>query len=77
MRRVTVREIRRLLPEIEAALRAEGELIVTKRGRPIARLTAVEPTATRRPSNADLRALADANGILSEDLVRADRDARE
>ena len=42
MRQVTVREIRRLLPEIEATLQSEGELILTRRaGPPIGRPTPV------------------------------------
>jgi antitoxin (DNA-binding transcriptional repressor) of toxin-antitoxin stability system len=77
MRQVTVREIRSLLPEIEGTLRAEGELILTRHGRPVARLVAVAPEHPRRPSNADLRALMPSHQIASEQLVREDRDARE
>ncbi len=76
MRQVTVREIRRLLPEIEATLQAEGELILTRRGRPVARLVAVETAHPRRPSNADLRALMPIQQRTSEELIREDRDAR-
>jgi antitoxin (DNA-binding transcriptional repressor) of toxin-antitoxin stability system len=76
MRQVTVREMRRLLPDIEGALRAEGELILTRRGKPVARLVALAPERPRRPSNADLRALMPAHEVTSEQLVREDRDAR-
>ena len=66
MRQVTVREIRRLLPDIEAALRS------ARRGRPMARLVAVETWYPRRPSNADLHALMPTRQITSEQLVRED-----
>ena len=41
MRAVSVREMRALLPGLEDELAKSGELIVTRRGRPIARLTPV------------------------------------
>jgi antitoxin (DNA-binding transcriptional repressor) of toxin-antitoxin stability system len=76
MRRVTVREMRELLPEVEAALRAEGEIVLTRRGKPIARLLPMPEQRPRRPSNADLRAKMPFQEIPSEVLIREDRDAR-
>jgi antitoxin (DNA-binding transcriptional repressor) of toxin-antitoxin stability system len=76
VRTVTIREIRRLLPEMEGILGAEGELILTQHGRPVARLVALQPALRRRPSNADLRALMPPQETTSEQLVREDRDAR-
>jgi len=38
MRQVTVRQMRELLPEIDADLRANGEIVLTRRGKPIARM---------------------------------------
>jgi antitoxin (DNA-binding transcriptional repressor) of toxin-antitoxin stability system len=75
MRQVTVRQMRELLPEIEKELHAEGELILTRRGTPVARLVPLAPTA-RRPSNADLRAMMPLQTVTSEQLVREDRDER-
>ena len=77
MRRITVREMRELLPQIETELRAAGELILTRRGKPVARLVPVTPAVARRPSNADLRAMMPLQTVASEELVREDRDARE
>jgi antitoxin (DNA-binding transcriptional repressor) of toxin-antitoxin stability system len=76
MRQVTVREIRDLLPEIEEALRAEGELILTRRGKPVARLVPVVPARPRRPSHAEFRGRMQPQDVPSEALVRKDRDAR-
>jgi antitoxin (DNA-binding transcriptional repressor) of toxin-antitoxin stability system len=76
MRHVTVREMRELLPEIEAALRADGELILTRRGKPVARLVPLVAEQRRRPSNADLRAMMPLQKVTSEQLLREERDAR-
>lgn len=76
MRRVTVREMRELLPEIEAALQAEGELVLTRRGKPVARLVPIAPARPRRASHAAFRARTQPQDIPSEVLVREDRDAR-
>jgi antitoxin (DNA-binding transcriptional repressor) of toxin-antitoxin stability system len=75
MRRVTVREVRSLLPTIDATLAAEGELILTRRGKAIARLLPAVPRRPR-PSNADLRAQCPFQDVPSEVLIRDDRDAR-
>jgi antitoxin (DNA-binding transcriptional repressor) of toxin-antitoxin stability system len=77
MRRVTVREMRELLPEVEAALRAEGEIVLTRRGRPIARLVPMPEERPRRPSHAEFRASMPFQEIPSEVLIREDRDARD
>jgi antitoxin (DNA-binding transcriptional repressor) of toxin-antitoxin stability system len=76
MRQVTVREMRELLPEIESELRVEGELILTRRGKPVARVVPIGPPAARRPSNADLTAILPVQTVTSEELVREERDAR-
>ncbi len=76
MRQVTVREMRELLPTIEAALKADGEIVLTRRGRPIARLVALNPEQPTRLSNADLRAMMPLQTVPSEVLIREDRDSR-
>lgn len=76
MRRVSVREMRALLPDLERALAEEGELVLTRHGRPIARLTAAAEDRLRRPSHADLRARMPFQEVPSEVLIRQDRDKR-
>jgi antitoxin (DNA-binding transcriptional repressor) of toxin-antitoxin stability system len=75
MRRVSIREMRALLPRLDETLAQEGEMVIVRRGKPIARLL---PAAARpeRPSNADLRARCPFQTIPSEVLIREDRDAR-
>jgi antitoxin (DNA-binding transcriptional repressor) of toxin-antitoxin stability system len=42
---ITVREVRLHWPRAEQALRREGELVVTRDGKPVARLLPFEPMA--------------------------------
>jgi antitoxin (DNA-binding transcriptional repressor) of toxin-antitoxin stability system len=71
---LSVREARATLPDLEAILEEEGEVIIARRGQPIAR---VLPMEIRRnvPSHARLRAEMP---VLrsSQDLIREDRDER-
>jgi antitoxin (DNA-binding transcriptional repressor) of toxin-antitoxin stability system len=76
MRRVTVRQMRELLPDIEAALAAEGEMVLTRRGRPIARLVPVAETPAHPLSTATLRARTPPLVVPSEVLLRQERDER-
>lgn len=75
MRTLSVREAREALTTLEEILERDGELVVTRRGKPIARLVAATPTK-RPPTHDDLRALTPLLRRKSEDLVREDRDAR-
>ncbi len=75
MRRVSIREARERLTSIDELLAKEGEIVLTRRGRPIARLLPL--TGQRRlPSRANLRRKMAPVSTPSEALVRADRDAR-
>lgn len=72
---LTIREARAALTRLEEVLRREGEVVVTRRGRPIARLLPIRGPKPV-PSHADLRAATGRLTVRSEVLVRADRDAR-
>jgi antitoxin (DNA-binding transcriptional repressor) of toxin-antitoxin stability system len=48
MRTISVRDLRQRWPRAEAMLRAEGEIIVTRDGKPVARLTPVRAPKKRR-----------------------------
>ena len=47
---ITVRDLRQRWPEAERALQSEGEMVVTRDGRPVARLLPVRPARSRRPT---------------------------
>jgi prevent-host-death family protein len=75
MRHVTIREIRALLPELEQALEREPEIIVTRRGKPIARLTSL-PRERPRFDTSELRSGMKRVAVGSEVLIRQERDER-
>lgn len=77
MRTLNVRELRSAIPNLEATLAKEGELLLVSNGRPIARLSSVAPAPRRRlPSLAAFRATMKRVDTPSEVLVREDRDRR-
>jgi len=75
MTTLNIREMRAALTRLDEILTREGEILVTKRGRAIARLVPVRPAASM-PSHADLRARMPRLTVPSEVLVRQDRDGR-
>lgn len=74
MKSLTIREMRSSLSHLDRVLAEEGELIVTRRGRALARIIPLQG-ARRLPSHADLRASM-RRLAPSAPLVRKDRDSR-
>jgi len=75
MKTLSIREVREQLPEIERIVAENGEILVTRRGRPIARILALG----RRPglpSRRSLREQMTPSAVSSAELIRADRDER-
>ncbi len=75
MRTVSVQEARGALSRLEEILAREGEIIITRRGRPIARLMPMQ-SALERPSHVELRAKMPRMKVGSGQLVRLDREER-
>ena len=75
MKNVSIREVRALLADIENVVADEGELVVTRHGRPVARILPMESRSPFR-SHADLRARMPYQEVPSERLIREDRDER-
>lgn len=77
MREINIREMRRQLGRLDELLAAEGEVIVVRRGKPVARLIPTESVV--RPSHAalreHLRRSAQRKTSVEQD-IRADRDER-
>jgi len=74
-RALSIRELREALTRLEELLGRAGELTITRRGRPIARVLPVEHVRTA-PSHRRLRASMPRLAVPSEDLVTEDREAR-
>lgn len=75
MRTMSIREMRAQLGRLGEVLESDGEVVVTRHGRPIARLIPFDKPR-RRPCHDELRAAMPRLARSSEELVRADRDAR-
>lgn len=75
MRSLSIREIRAALGNLEKIVEQEGELLITRHGKPVAR---VLPLERRRPlpSHKAFRAGLPVMKVSSAELVRADRDER-
>jgi len=75
MKSLSIREVRKELAQLDELLARDGEVIVTRHGRPIARLL---PLASRlsMPSHAELRAGMPRLKSGSEAHIRAERDER-
>jgi prevent-host-death family protein len=75
MKNLSIREVRRELAQLDDLVAREGEVVVTRRGKPIARLL---PMRSKRgmPSHADLRASMPRLKKGSEKHLRAERDER-
>ncbi|TMG87136.1 MAG: type II toxin-antitoxin system prevent-host-death family antitoxin [Betaproteobacteria bacterium] len=75
MKSLSVREVRKELAQIDELVSREGEVVVTRRGKPIARLLPLR-SKRRMPSHADLRASMPRLKNGSEKLIRSERDER-
>ena len=75
MKTLTIREIRSALPRLDELLAEAGEVVITRRGRPLARIVPVRPRGGM-PSRAALRASMPKMKVPSEVLIRQDRDSR-
>ncbi len=73
MKRLSIRDLRSILPRLSELVEEEGELVITRRGTPIARIL---PMRSRggMPSHAELR-LRTQKLSSSAPLLREDRDA--
>lgn len=75
MTQLSVRAIRAELTRIDRLLALRGEVLLTRRGKPVARLLPVRQAA-RPASHADLRRRMKRLAVGSEFYLRAERDER-
>jgi prevent-host-death family protein len=75
MKSLTIRQTRQALSYLETLLASEGEITITRRGRPIARVTPIDRKRSM-PSHLDLRDKMAPMSVGSEELIRNDRDER-
>lgn len=75
MRTLSIREMRNELGRLDQLIGKEGEILITRRGHPIARLVPAGG-ARKKPSHAELRAVMPRLATGSEQLLRSERDER-
>lgn len=75
MKKLSIREARQSLSQLDRLLSAEGEVVITRRGEAVARLTQVSKKRPI-PSHRDLRRRMPLMRKGSEKVVREDRDSR-
>jgi len=75
MKKLSIRETRQALSKLDRLLEVEGEVMITRRGKAIARVIQI---SRRRliPSHRDIRERMSRMGKRSEKIIREDRDAR-
>jgi antitoxin (DNA-binding transcriptional repressor) of toxin-antitoxin stability system len=75
MKEISVREARQIIGKLDDILEKEGEVQITKRGKPIAKICALNSTR-RMPSHKSLRNRMSQMKKESVDLIRSERDDR-
>lgn len=75
MKKLSVREMRANIGRLDELVDEAGELIISRRGQPIARVLPISETR-QRPNHADLRQRTPPLATSSADLIRAERDER-
>ncbi len=75
MKKLNIREARAALSHLEEILEKEGEITITRRGKPIAILSPLEGERAM-PSHKELRRSMPRMERGSEELIREDRDGR-
>jgi antitoxin (DNA-binding transcriptional repressor) of toxin-antitoxin stability system len=75
MKKLTIREVRQALTYLDHLLSVEGEVMITRRGEPIARVVQVDRKRPI-PSHRDLREGMREIKTGSEKLIREERNAR-
>lgn len=72
---MSIREIRQQLPQLQTVLEKAQEIVVTRHGKPLARIIPLSQTR-KKPNHAKLRALQPRQQTASSITIRADRDER-
>jgi prevent-host-death family protein len=75
MKKLSIREVRKELAQLDELVSREGEVVVTRRGQPIARVLPLR-SKKKMPSHAELRASMPRLKRGSEKHIRAERDER-
>ena len=76
MKRVGIREARQALPQLVDQAEAGEEIIITRQGRPVAKIVPAPKAMRALPSLSDFRSRLGRSGAPSAQLLREERNAR-
>ncbi len=76
MKHIGIRQARQALPELVDRAEAGEEIVITRQGRPVAKLVAAPKAARALPSLAEFRAALGSPGTPAATLLREERNAR-
>ena len=76
MKRVGIREARQALPQLFDQAEAGEEIVITRQGRPVAKIVAAPKPARALPSLREFRSRLGGDGTPSARLLREERNAR-
>jgi prevent-host-death family protein len=76
MKQVGIKQARQELPDLIHRAEAGEEVIITRQGKPVAKLVAAPKNIKSLPSLMDFRGRILKQGTASAQLIREDRDAR-
>jgi len=75
MQTLNIREMRHALGQLDTLVNASGELVITRHGKPIARILPIQGKCSR-PTHEELHRLTKNLALSSEKIVRDMRDER-
>ena len=76
MKHVGIKQARKTLPDLVHRAEAGEEIVITRRGRAVARLVAALRTPRALPPLQDFRRSLGTDGTLAVTLIREERNAR-
>jgi prevent-host-death family protein len=76
MKHIGIKQARQELPDLIDRAEAGEEIIITRQGKPVAKLTAAPKTLKTLPSLTEFRQQVGRDGTPAAQLLRDERDAR-
>ncbi len=76
MKHIGIKQARQELPDLIDRAEAGEEIVITRQGKPVAKLVAAPKTAKPLPSLAEFRKEIGQTGTPAAELVREERNAR-
>ena len=76
MKHIGIKQARQELPDLVDRAEAGEEIVITRQGKPVARITPIPRTPKALPSLASFRQALGGNGTPAVELLRGERDGR-